>query len=302
MRVAVLIPCYNESASIVSVIKDFQRYLPGAEIYVYDNNSTDGTGRKAAKAGAIVRQELRQGKGNVVRRMFADIDADIYVMTDGDGTYDIKRVPDMIAELRENQLDMVVGARAETQNECYRAGHRSGNRLLTKMVNVFLGGQERLTDMLSGLRVFSKRFVKTFPAISSGFEIETELSIYALSRKLPLKEVATAYFARQEGSHSKLNTWQDGIKILKMIVYLIKEERPLLFFSLIAGVLFVASVVLAVPVVLEFMKTGLVPRFPTAILSTGLMICAAVSMVAGLVLDSLASTKKEISRQNYLRF
>ena len=298
--IAVLIPCYNEEKSIVKVINDFKKYLPEAEIYVYDNNSTDKTFELATKAGAIVRKEQMQGKGNVIRRMFADIDADIYVMTDGDETYDIKRAPELISTLKENQIDMLVGSRKETNLECYRSGHRFGNVLLTKLVQTFF--HHKLKDMLSGYRVFSKRFVKTFPAQSMGFEIETELTVYALSSKLPIMEVETDYFARPQGSFSKLSTYRDGIRILKTIITLVKEERPLLFFSLIALFFFAIAVGLSLPILVEYIKSGLVPRLPTAVLITGISICSVVCMLIGFVLDSIANAKKEARRQAYLRY
>ena len=299
-KIAVLIPCYNEEQTVSQVIKDCQKYLPQADIYVYDNNSTDNTAAVAAKAGAIVRSENRQGKGNVVRRMFSDIDADIYVMTDGDATYDISAVPALIQTLEDEKLDMVIGARTETDEACYRSGHRFGNRLLTKIVELFL--RHKLNDMLSGLRVFSKRYAKTFPAVSRGFEIETELTVYALSRRLPIKEVPTTYFARPQGSVSKLSTYKDGIRILKTIAYLIKEERPLLFFGLIGAAFFICGLTIAVPVIAEYLQTGLVPRFPTAFLASSLMICALISLLIGLVLDSVVNLKKELSRDHYLKF
>ena len=299
-KIAVLLPCYNEEKAIEKVIKDFKKYLPKAEIYVYDNNSTDNTAEIALKAGAIVRREPMQGKGNVVRRMFADIDADIYVMSDGDETYDIKRASELIKTLKENQIDMLVGARKEKEQECYRAGHRFGNVLLTKLVQTFF--KHKLKDMLSGYRVFSKRFVKTFPAQSLGFEIETELTVYALSAKLPIMEVDTDYFARPEGSFSKLSTYKDGIRILKTIITLVKEERPLLFFSLIALFFFALAFGLSVPIVTEYLKSGLVPRLPTAVLITGIAICSVVCMLVGFILDSIASAKKEARRQAYLRY
>lgn len=299
-KIAVLLPCYNEEKAIEKVVRDFKRYLPEAEIYVYDNNSTDQTAEIAKKAGAIVRHEPMQGKGNVVRRMFADVDADIYVMSDGDETYDIKRAPELINLLKENQLDMVVGARKEREEECYRAGHRFGNVMLTKLVQAFF--KHKLKDMLSGYRVFSKRFVKTFPAQSMGFEIETELTVYALSAKLPIEEVETDYFARPEGSFSKLSTYKDGIRILRTIVMLVKEERPLLFFSLIASFFFVFALMLSVPIVAEYIKSGLVPRLPTAVLIMGIVICSVVCMLVGFILDSIANAKKEARRQAYLRY
>ena len=299
-KVAVLIPCYNEELTIAKVVKDCKKYLPEAEIFVCDNNSTDKTAEKAKKAGAKVMFESRQGKGNAVRRMFADIDADVYVMIDGDGTYDIKAIPNLIKILQDEKSDMVVGVRKETEDACYRSGHRGGNKVLTKIVELILG--YKLRDMLSGLRVFSKRFVKTFPAESKGFEIETELTIFALSRRLPIKEVDTDYFSRPEGSFSKLSTYKDGIRILRTIVFLVKEECPMVFFGTISLVLFLLSLILGVPVVVEFIKTGLVPKLPTALLASSLMICSFISFLMGIVLNSLAYVKKEISRANYLRY
>lgn len=299
-KIAVLIPCYNEELTIVSVIADAKKYLSEAVVYVYDNNSKDKTAEIAQKAGAIVRTETRQGKGNVVRRMFADIEADIYVLVDGDATYDFKAVPNLINVLEKENLDMVVGTRKETDAECYRSGHRRGNKILTKIVEIFLG--YKLKDMLSGLRVFSKRYVKTFPAHSQGFEIETELTIYALSRRLSIKEIETDYFARPEGSCSKLSTYKDGIRILKTIIVLIKDERPLMFFTIIALILFMTGIFIMIPVLRDYFATGLVLRFPTAILASSLMICSLVSMLIGVVLDSVSTAKKEISRGNYLKY
>lgn len=298
--VALLIPCYNEELTIAEVVKSCKKNIPEAEIYVCDNNSTDKTAEVAKKAGAKVLSELRQGKGNAVRRLFAEVDADVYVMIDGDATYDVKVIPGLIKMLQDGKLDMLVGVRRETEKSCYRSGHRIGNVFLTKVVELMFG--YKLQDMLSGLRVFSKRFVKTFPAESKGFEIETELTIYALSRRLPIKEVVTDYFSRPEGSVSKLSTYKDGIRILKTIVMLIKEECPMMFFGLVALFLVLLSLVLGVPVVTEYIKTGLVPRFPTAVLASSLMICAFISFLMGVVLDSVAKVKKEISRANYLKY
>ena len=299
-KTAVIIPCYNEGKAIAKVVKDFKKVLPEAEIYVYDNNSDDDTAAQARRAGAIVRREPRQGKGNVVRRMFADIEADIYVMSDGDETYDIKKTPLLVKELRENNLDMVIGSRKEVDLAAYRVGHRSGNLILTKLVQHFFA--YRLEDMLSGFRVFSKRFVKTFPAQSPGFEIETELTIFALSSKMPIKEVETDYFARPAGSFSKLSTVQDGLRILRTIVMLIKEERPLLFFSMLAAVFALLTLICGVPLIELYLETGLVPRLPTAVLTAALMVCSVVSMLVGFVLDSVANSRKETRRQAYLRY
>ena len=299
-KTAVIIPCYNEGKAIAKVVKDFKKVLPEAEIYVYDNNSDDDTAAQARRAGAIVRREPRQGKGNVVRRMFADIEADIYVMSDGDETYDIKKTPLLVKELRENNLDMVIGSRKEVDLAAYRVGHRSGNLILTKLVQHFFA--YRLEDMLSGFRVFSKRFVKTFPAQSPGFEIETELTIFALSSKMPIKEVETDYFARPAGSFSKLSTVKDGLRILRTIVMLIKEERPLLFFSILAAVFALLTLICGVPLIELYLETGLVPRLPTAVLTAALMVCSVVSMLVGFVLDSVANSRKETRRQAYLRY
>ena len=299
-KTAVIIPCYNEGKAIAKVVKDFKKVLPEAEIYVYDNNSDDDTAAQARRAGAIVRCEPRQGKGNVVRRMFADIEADIYVMSDGDETYDIKKTPLLVKELRENNLDMVIGSRKEVDLAAYRVGHRSGNLILTKLVQHFFA--YRLEDMLSGFRVFSKRFVKTFPAQSPGFEIETELTNIALSSKMPIKEVETDYFARPAGSFSKLSTVKDGLRILRTIVMLIKEERPLLFFSMLAAVFALLTLICGVPLIELYLETGLVPRLPTAVLTAALMVCSVVSMLVGFVLDSVANSRKEARRQAYLRY
>lgn len=299
-NIAVIIPCYNEEVAIAKVVDDFKQILPEAKIYVYDNNSSDRTVEVAQKAGAIVRREPYQGKGNVVRRMFADIDADVYVMSDGDETYDLKRTPELIKELTDNNLDMVVGARKEVDLAAYRVGHRWGNVVLTKLVQSFF--RHELVDMLSGFRVFSKRFVKTFPAQSGGFEIETELTVHALSLRIPMKEIDTDYFARPEGSVSKLSTYRDGIRILVMIVNLVKDERPLLFFSLLGILFMILSLVFGVPVVGQYLETGLVPRMPTTVLSTGLMICAVVSLLVGFVLDSVSKSRKEVRRMAYLNY
>lgn len=299
-KIAVIIPCYNEEIAIAKVVADFKKYVPHADIYVYDNNSTDKTAEKAKKAGAIVRMETLQGKGNVVRRMFADIDADIYVMSDGDETYDIKRTPDLIAKLVDENLDMVVGARKEVDLAAYRVGHRTGNILLTRLVQRFF--KHDLVDMLSGFRVFSRRFVKSFPAQSSGFEIETELTVHALSSRIPMAEVETDYFARPLGSESKLATYKDGIRILAMIVNLIKDERPMLFFSIIAAIFFILSLMFGVPIVEDFFETHKVLRFPSAFLAMGLMILSMISLLVGLILDSVSKSRKEVRRMAYLNY
>lgn len=297
-RIAVLIPCYDEAASIAEVVRGFQAALPGSPVYVFDNGSTDDTARMARAAGAIVRTEPLRGKGNVVRRMFADVEADVYVMTDGDATYDPADVHRMIERLRDERLDMVVGARSATGDDAYRRGHRAGNRLLTAAVAHLFG--KRFTDMLSGYRVFSRRFVKSFPAMSDGFEIETELTVHALELRLPVAEVATPYKTRSEGSSSKLQTYSDGLRILRMIVMLYKDERPLQFFTILAAALGVAALALGTPIVVTFLKSGLVPRLPTAILATGLVLLSALSFVTGLVLDTVTRGRRELRRLAYL--
>ncbi|MBL0422945.1 glycosyltransferase [Ramlibacter sp. AW1] len=298
LDIAVLIPCYNEEAAIGRVVRGFREALPNARIHVYDNNSTDRTVEIARREGAIVGYEPFPGKGNVMRRMFSDIDADLYVLVDGDDTYDPSSAPQMIELLLDRQLDMVNGARVTEVKEAYRFGHRFGNRLLTGLVQVIFGKQ--FNDMLSGYRVFSRRFVKSFPAVSSGFEIETELTVHALELRMKTAEVPTRYKERPPGSASKLNTIRDGIRILRMIGLLVKEERPLAFFSSAFALLALMSVALAVPIVLEYMQTGLVPRLPTAVLSVGIMLVGFLSMVCGLVLDTVTHSRREIKRLHYL--
>jgi glycosyltransferase involved in cell wall biosynthesis len=298
LRIAVLIPCRDEAVTIGRVVSDFRHALPEARIYVYDNNSTDETASLATRAGATVRQERRQGKGNVVRRMFADIEADAYVLVDGDGTYDPTDAPTMIRMLANQQLDMVTGVRVDTSRESYRRGHRLGNRVLTGIVRNIFG--DRISDMLSGYRVFSRRFVKSFPALSVGFETETEFTVHALELGMPVGEIRTRYQERQEGSASKLHTYRDGIRILRTILNLVKEERPLLFFSSIGVVLVLIGVFLGMPLVSYYLKTGLVPRLPTAIVSVTFVILAWLSFFCGLILDSLARGRKETKRIAYL--
>jgi glycosyltransferase involved in cell wall biosynthesis len=298
-RIAVLIPCFNEEEAIGSVVRNFRAILPDAAIYVYDNNSTDRTAAEAAAAGAIVRSEALQGKGNVVRRMFADVEADIYLMTDGDETYHAPSAPLMIDRLVGDNLDMVVGSRLKTDvADAFRAGHHLGNVMLTGAVSFIFGN--RFNDMLSGYRVFSRRFVKSFPAVSAGFEIETELAVHALALRMPVSEIETPYGARPVGSASKLRTFRDGFRILLMILLLFKEEKPLAFFSLVFAILSVLSVGLAVPVVVTFMQTGLVPRLPTAILATGIMLLAFLSLACGFILDNVTRGRREIKRLAYL--
>ena len=297
-RIAVLLPCYNEAVTIAQVVADFQMSLPGAAIYVYDNNSTDGTGAIARAAGAIVRIERRQGKGNVIRRMFADIDADIYVLADGDGTYSALFAPMLIDALITDELDFVNGSRVSTLSNAYRPGHQFGNRLLSGIVRWIFGPQ--FSDMLSGYKVLSRRFVKSFPAMSSGFETETELAVHALELRMPCAELPTPYSERPEGSVSKLNTVRDGARILLMIVKLIKDERPLMFFGLFGLFFFAVAAVLMVPVLSTYFATGLVPRLPTAVLSLGMVLLGFLSIFTALILDMTTRARREIKRLIYL--
>jgi glycosyltransferase involved in cell wall biosynthesis len=298
LRIAVLLPCYNEEAAIADTIAGFRAALPQATIYVYDNNSRDRTVELARAAGATVRTERQQGKGNVVRRMFADVDADIYVMADGDLTYDPKAAPEMVRVLIDEQLDMVVGTRQHEVADAYRGGHVIGNRLFTGLLTGLFG--RSFTDIFSGYRVFSRRFVKSFPVLSEGFEIETEMSVHALELKMPVSEIETAYGARPEGSASKLSTYRDGWRILKTIGTLYRVERPVLFYGGLGALLIVAAIILAVPLVLTYLDTGLVPRFPTAILVTGMVIIAVLSFFAGLILDTVTRGRREVRRLAYL--
>jgi glycosyltransferase involved in cell wall biosynthesis len=296
--IAVLLPCYNEEAAIAQTVAGFRSALPGAAIYVYDNNSCDRTVEVARAAGAIVRTERIQGKGAVVRRMFADVDADVYVMADGDATYDAASAPALVARLLDEQLDMVVGSRVHEAVEAYRRGHQFGNAMLTGMLARLFG--RSFSDILSGYRVFSRRFVKSFPVLSVGFEIETEISVHALELKMPVAEVSTPYFARPEGSASKLSTYRDGWRILGTIVTLYRIERPLWFFGGLGGLLALLAVVLAVPLGITYAETGLVPRVPTAILVTGLVIIATLAFFAGLILDTVVRGRREVRRLAYL--
>ncbi len=299
-RIAVLLPCYNEEAAIAQTVAGFRAALPSATIYVFDNNSRDRTVEVARAAGAVVRTERMQGKGNVVRRMFADVDADIYVMADGDATYDAAAAPAMVARLLEEGLDMIVGTRVHEAAEAYRRGHVLGNRVMTGFLAGLFG--RSFTDIFSGYRIFSRRFVKSFPVLSAGFEIETEISVHALELKMPVGEVETTYFARLEGSVSKLNTYRDGLRILRTIVTLYRIERPILFFGWIAALFAVLAVALAIPLVLTYMETGLVPRFPTAILATGLVILAFLNVFTGLILDTVVRGRREMRRLAYLAY
>lgn len=297
-RIAVLLPCYNEEAAIAQTVAGFRAALPGATVYVYDNNSRDRTVEVAAAAGAVVRTERQQGKGHVVRRMFADIDADVYIMADGDLTYDPTAAPAMVEALLTDQLDMVVGTRQHEVKDAYRGGHVLGNKLFTGLLAGLFG--RSFTDIFSGYRVFSRRFVKSFPVLSSGFEIETEMSVHALELRMPVGEQVTTYFARPEGSASKLSTFRDGWRILSTIVTLYRIERPVLFFGSIGALLVLAALLLSIPLVLTYLDTGLVPRVPTAILVTGMVIIATLCVFAGLILDTVTRGRREIRRLAYL--
>lgn len=300
LRIAAVIPCYNEALAIAQVVEEFRAVLPGIEIHVFDNASTDGTAAVARAAGAQVTHVALRGKGNVARRMFADVEADIYIMVDGDATYDLGGLRHLVDTLVEGNLDMVVGSRVDDGEDAqtYRTGHRFGNRLLTGAVAALFGG--RLTDMLSGLRVFSRRYAKSFPAVSEGFEIETELTVHALELRMPFAELPVRYRSRPEGSHSKLSTYRDGWRILKTICKLFVSERPLLFFSGIATVLALGSIVAAVPLALTYLATGLVPRLPTAVLLTGTMLTAMLAFVCGIVLHAVTMGRREAKRLRYL--
>lgn len=297
-RVAVLVPCHNEAQSIERVVRDFRAALNGARVYVYDNCSTDDTAAVAASAGAVVRTEPRKGKGNVVRRMFADVDADVYVLVDGDSTYDAASGPGMVRRLVEQRLDLVNGRRRPVEADAYRFGHRLGNRLINSVVGATFG--RRFDDLLSGYRVLSRRFVKSFPALTGGFEIETEMAVHALELRLPVAEMDTPYRARRRGGESKLSTVRDGLRIGAAIVWLLKEIRPLFTFGSLALLCAMAGLALAAPLVLEYLRTGLVPRFPTAVLVTGLMVLSGVLLVAGLIMDSVARGRREAKRMAYL--
>ena len=298
LEVAVLVPCYNEEKAIAKVVGDFRAALPEATVYVYDNNSTDNTAAMAQKAGAVVRREPHQGKGYVVRRMFNDIEADVYVLVDGDATYDAPSAPAMVAKIVDDRLDMVVASRVDREEAAYRRGHRAGNRLLTGVVTHMFG--RAFSDILSGYRVFSRRFVKSFPVLSGGFEIETELTVHALQLELPVGEVATPYYSRPTGSASKLSTWSDGLRILWTVFKLYRAERPLALFGGFGIALVIVSLGLAVPVFITYVEEGLVPRLPTAVLSTGLMVLAFLSIACGLILDTVTRGRRELKLLAYL--
>jgi len=296
--VAVLVPCYNEERAIAKVVADFRAALPSAIVYVYDNNSTDGTVTAAKAAGGVVRRESHQGKGHVVRRMFNDIEADIYVLVDGDATYDAPSAPAMIERLVEDRLDMVVATRVDREDAAYRSGHRTGNRLLTGFVAHIFG--RAFTDILSGYRIFSRRFVKSFPILSGGFEIETELTVHALELELPVGEVATPYYSRPLGSASKLSTWHDGFRIFWTVLKLYRAERPLSLFGAFGLALVIISIGLAIPIIITYVQEGIVPRLPTAVLSTGLMVVAFLSIACGLILDTVTRGRREAKLIAYL--
>ncbi|MPS35422.1 glycosyltransferase family 2 protein [Stenotrophomonas acidaminiphila] len=297
-RIAVLVPCYNEAATVARVVGDFARHLPGADIIVLDNNSRDGTAGVARAAGARVIEVPLQGKGNVVRRGFADIDADVYVLVDGDDTYEAAAAPRLVRRLLDDGLDMVVGARRDQEKAAYRPGHRIGNVLLTRCAGILFGNS--FDDMLSGYRVFSRRYVRSFAAHARGFEIETELAVHALQLRMPVAEVDTAYGVRPEGSESKLSTWRDGWRILRTIAKLFKSERPLLFFSIGGIASMVLSVVLAVPLLVTYLETGLVPRFPTAVLCAALALMGFLLLACGLILDTVTRGRIEAKHMAYL--
>jgi glycosyltransferase involved in cell wall biosynthesis len=298
LKIAVLLPCYNEAAAIGQTVAQFRQALPQATLYVYDNNSQDETIAVAKAAGALVRAERMQGKGHVVRRMFADIEADIYVLADGDATYEAGVAPGMIARLLEERLDMVVGTRQETGPGAYRQGHRFGNWLLTHAVAWVFGYS--FSDILSGYRVFSRRFVKSFPTLSKGFEIETDITVHALELRLPVAEVPTPYHARPQGSVSKLATFRDGVKILRMIGRLFRQERPFVFYCWWALFFAAIALFLAIPLALTYAQTGLVPRLPTAVLCSSLMVLSALSLMCGLILDTVTHGRREVKRLAYL--
>jgi glycosyltransferase involved in cell wall biosynthesis len=297
-QVAVLVPCYNEEQAVAKVVADFRAAMPDATVYVYDNNSTDGTIEAARAAGAVVRRETYQGKGHVVRRMFNDVEAEIYVLVDGDATYDAPSAPAMVGMLVEERLDMVVATRIDRDEAAYRRGHRTGNRLLTRLVAHMFG--RSFTDILSGYRVFSRRFVKSFPILSGGFEIETELTVHALELELPVGEIATPYYSRVSGSASKLSTWSDGFRILWTVLKLYRAERPLSLFGAFGVALAIMSIGLAIPVFITYVQEGLVPRLPTAVLSTGLMVLAFLSIAVGLILDTVTRGRRELKLIAYL--
>ena len=298
LRIAVLVPCYNEELTVGGVVRGFRDALPEASIYVYDNNSTDATRARAQEAGAVVRVERRQGKGHVVRRMFADIDADLYLLVDGDDTYDASVAPAVVEQITSAGLDFVNVARVSAATEAYRPGHRLGNRVLTQIVRSIFGRES--SDMLSGYKGLSRRFVKSFPAMSSGFETETELTVHALELRMPMGELSAPYKERPSGSASKLRTFRDGMRILWLISRLVKDERPLPFFGAMGVTLVGLGVILGIPVVTTFFDTGLVPRLPTAVLSVGLVVLGWLSIFAGIIIDIVAKMRHEVKLLAYL--
>lgn len=300
IRVAVLVPCYNEEVTVGAVVSAFRQALPEATVYVYDNNSSDDTRQCASAAGAVVRTESQRGKGAVVRRMFRDIEADFYIMVDGDMTYDAAIAPAMLDMAISERLDLVNCVRGEAEQEAYRAGHRLGNVMLTGAVRMVFGNG--VQDMLSGYKVFSHRYVKSFPASSIGFGIETELTVHALELAMPVGHIQGAYSGRPPGSSSKLSTYRDGIRILWLILQLFKHERPLSFFGVIALMLVLVSLGLGIPVIEQYFHTGLVPRFPTAILAMGVMLLGTLSFVAGLILDTVTRGRRELKVLTYLSY
>jgi glycosyltransferase involved in cell wall biosynthesis len=297
-EVAILVPCYNEERAIAKVVADFRAALPDATIYVYDNNSTDDTVAVAKKAGALVRHEAYQGKGHVVRRMFNDVEADVYVLVDGDATYDAPSASAMVGKLIDERLDMLVAVRVDRDAAAFRPGHRIGNRMLTGFVAHVFG--RSISDMLSGYRAFSRRFVKSFPILSGGFEIETELTVHALELELPVGEIATPYYSRASGSTSKLSTWRDGFRILWTVFKLYRTERPLSLFGGVGLALAIVSIGIAIPIFITYVQEGLVPRLPTAVLSTGLMLLAFLCFACGLILDTVTRGRRELKLLAYL--
>jgi glycosyltransferase involved in cell wall biosynthesis len=300
LRIAAIVPCHNEEAAVGKVVRDLKEALPNATVYVYDNRSTDQTAQLAAEAGAIVRHEDRKGKGNVVRRAFADIEADIYLLIDGDDTYDASAAPSMVETLLSGPYDHILGVRRETTSTSYRPGHSLGNKGFNALVGAIF--QSPVSDMLSGYRVFSRRFVKSFPAVSREFEIETELTVHAVSLRVPQTEVEVGFRDRPAGSESKLSTYRDGFKILSLIVNLARHERPLMFHGALAAALFVISIVLGMPVLIQFFETGLVPRLPTAVLASTFAVLAFLATLLGLILDGITKSRREIARLVYLGF
>ena len=300
MRIAAIVPCYNEEVAIGTVVRDLKAAVPGIEVYVYDNNSSDRTSEVAREAGAIVRFEPRKGKGNVVRRAFADVEADVYLMIDGDDTYDATAAPEMIDLLLRENLDHVLGCREDDKdNSAYRPGHAQGNKMFNKLVGFLFG--EPVTDMLSGYRIFSRRFVKSFPALSRQFEIETELTVHSMALRVPQREFGVGFKDRPEGSESKLSTFKDGFRILSLIGRLIAHERPMAFYSVLSLLFMLLALLLGLPVVWDFMLTGFVPRLPTAVLASSLVIISGLSFMVGLIQSGIQKSRREAMRLAYLQ-